>query len=227
MLVSEMIDQVMSTVNEPDSKMLGNPRTTILRFISDVQRDYATRTWRFEKRERTTSVITGGEEAQGKFTLSSLHYEFVGLKGVQFDGYPLPIRTFKSYMAALAKNSGTAQYGTPYFAWLYGHAVRVWPIPDEAKTVRLFWAAKPKALSAETETLVIRNTGAILAGTRRMVYEVLKDTERAVACWREYENQVKADNDKPQVLDEDFSAHANVDDMEGEAYFTVGGEMFR
>ena len=231
MLVSTMIDDVLAMTSLPDTEFMGDKRAVILKYISSTQRDWAKRTERFTKTAYCYTRATGGEDAQSKYSLAArpelagseygLPYDYISVQFVLFDeDTPLEPVGVARYLALKQKNTGRPYYGDPKVYWIRNNVLYLWPVPNTVAKLRVFYSAYPKEISEETEYLVTPDTNTILHGVAAMLFNHLRDFERAVLHQRIYEASTRQYGEKHPVESGSWSPYASVDDPQ--AY--VGGE---
>ena len=220
MTVAEMRDMVLAATNAADTAVMGDKNTVVRNYISSVQQDWAKRTKLFTKSAHVTTRTSGGEDAQSKYQLTpmpgdttgGLPYKPISVTAVSWDGVPLTVCTKLNYLSAKARNNGDALYDDPKMFWIENNVLHIWPCADTAKELRIFYSAYPKHLTDDTDDIAISDEIILLNGVMSLVYNQLKDSERAFYYKQIYDRAIKEQLGDMIIMD-NWSPLASADGM--------------
>ena len=232
MLVSTMITKVLRATLSVDTDVLGDKNSVIRDMISEVQQDWAKVTQRFTKIAYCSTRATGGEEAQSAYELAELSgsrgglpYDYIAITGATWDGKILEPVGKKHYMARKHEKNGKPDYGDPKVYWIENDVLRLWPVPNSVKELRVYYPAVPNVIAADTESLVIRDTAAILNGVLARLFAVLKDEARTAYFQTLYDRNIKEERSRQAIEGDERMLSASVD-MPGAFIGTETGAVF-
>jgi hypothetical protein len=117
----------------------------ILDWINDGMTEIARRTSQPQAIASISTVI--GTEA---YNVSAFAADVLRLRSVKYDGVPLESLSMEDAdtLYVSATQTGT---GTPRWFWIHADQITVWPKPDAAKTLQLFYVKRPAAVDDDAD----------------------------------------------------------------------------
>jgi hypothetical protein len=133
----------------------------ILDWINDGMTEIARRTSQPQAIASISTVI--GTEA---YNVSAFAADVLRLRSVKYDGVPLESLSMEDAdtLYVSATQTGT---GTPRWFWIHADQITVWPKPDAAKTLQLFYVKRPAAVDDDA-VQALETVGESGAAERKM-----------------------------------------------------------
>jgi len=181
---AKLQSEVLDTLNRTDlaadvtEYTPGSIEGAVTRAISKAERRIVRRL-RTREFETSTAVTT----AAGTETIS-LPTNFVMMKALVMAGNPAAVLTQKD-LTTLYNDHPSAAGGLPSAYAAFGASLYLRPVPDAARTLRMFYYASPTPLSAETasNTLLSKYPDLLFYGTLMEITAHVEDDAR-IGLWK-------------------------------------------
>lgn len=173
----------------------------ILRWANDGQQQIVTENKVL--RAKGTQASTPGQfdytfPSDSIFAVTSLHY----------DGVPLRNLTFpEAEQSIIPTDPSREQSGTPICWWSWGETFTLWPTPDTAGTITLYYTRYPTALSGDPNQILDisdKYYSALVSYVLQQAYEMDEDWQASQAKEAQFKTALAEQREEDFLASDDF-----------------------
>lgn len=141
MLVSDVATRVKRQFGDEAGAQITD--ADVIRWCNDAQTEIATQNKLLQTIATSTTVVNTQDYASPT--------DMLALRGVRYDKLRLTMLSMDDIDNVVQDR--TEAKGTPQYYWFFGENISLWPTPDEAKTLTVYYTQKPTALTATTDAI--------------------------------------------------------------------------
>lgn len=141
MLVSDVATRVKRQFGDEAGLQISD--ADIIRWCNDAQQEVALQ-------NRLLQTVANQNTAVGtqEYTLPA---DLLALRGVRYDKLRLTLLTMDDIDNVVQDR--TEDQATPQYYWTYGSSISLWPVPDEIKSITVYYTATPTTLTIVGDAL--------------------------------------------------------------------------